>query len=148
MRLLEYLDRRDQRQLERDRISPPRPRDTRQFVGVLFFAGYYFIVYSLLRFDIPGANEPLVRDAMLVLGPVVGAIGQAIFRSDVKDEIATNNTGEAFRATARQAEATIAAANTTPAMDHAAKAAEKVADAAVDQAQEIKEGGLGNVADS
>lgn len=114
MNLLEYLDRAGQRRLERDRISPPRPRDTRQLVGVLFFFGYYLLIFQLLRHVMPASNGPLVRDAMLVLGPVVGAIGQSLFRTDVKDEIAANNTGEAFRGFKASAEATKAAAETTP----------------------------------
>ena len=94
---------------------------------------------------------------MLVLGPVVGAIGQALFRTDVKDEIATQNTGEFARATRTQAEATIAAAATTPAgTDGAGAAADAVADAAHNKASEIKRDaptvsppmrGTGNVAD-
>lgn len=143
MHLLELLDRIGQRRLERYRISPPRPTDTRQFVGVLFFAGYYFIVYTLLKLEIPALNAGLVRDAMLVLGPVVGAIGQALFRTDVKDEIATQNTGEFARASRTQAEATIAAASTTPTMSgaDAALAAATVADAAVGAAEEFRDEG-------
>lgn len=115
MKLLEYLDRAGQRKLERDRLAPPRPRDSRMFVGVLFFSGYYFLVYQLLEHVIPTANAALVRDAMLVLGPVIGAIGQALFRTDVRDEIATNNTGEAFRGFKASAEANKAASESIPA---------------------------------
>jgi hypothetical protein len=114
--LLEFLDRRGERRLERHKLSPPRPIDLRMFVGVLFFAGYYALVFSLRRGPpMGGENATLVKDAMLVLGPVVGMIAQALFRTDVKDEIATQNTGEAFRASRAQAEATKAAAETTPA---------------------------------
>lgn len=115
MKLLEYLDRAGQRKLERDRLAPPRPRDSRMLVGVLFFSGYYLLVYQLLHHIIPAQNAALVRDAMLVLGPVIGAIGQALFRTDVRDEIATNNTGEAFRGFKASAEAAKAASETTPA---------------------------------
>lgn len=86
------------------------PVDYRVLVGVLFFIGYYLLVYALTRAALPAENAPLVRDAMLVLGPVVGAIGQALFRTDKRDEIAANNTGEAFRAQRAQAEATTATA--------------------------------------
>lgn len=116
MKLLDYLDRVGQRRLERHRLSPPRPVDLRMFVGVLFFIGYYALIYFLMRNRIPMDNSKLVGDAMLVLGPVVGMIAQALFRTDVKDEIATQNTGEAFRASRAQAEATKAAAETTPAV--------------------------------
>ena len=140
MDFLTYLDRAGQRRLEHSKLSPPRPRDLRLLVGVLFFAGYYFLVYQLLQHVVPGPNGPLVRDAMLVLGPVVGAIGQALFRTDVKDEIATQNTGEAFRAQRAQAEATKAAADSIPnaANAEAGAAAGAVADAAVDKAAQIK----------
>lgn len=138
MNLLEYLDRAGQRRLERHRISPPRPRDTRMLVGVLFFLGYYVLVYTLLKRVVPAENGPLVRDAMLVLGPVIGAIGQALFRTDVKDELATQNTGEAFRAQRAQAEATKAAADSIPNAGGASEAAGAVAGAAADKASEIQ----------
>ena len=153
MNLIEYLDRAGQRRLERWRIAPPRPRDTRMLVGTLFFAGYYGLVYFLINRVVPAENGPLVRDAVLVLGPVVGAIGSALFRSDVKDEIATSNTGTAFRALGKQADATIAAAAATPPdTAGAALGAERVAEAAVEEAEDVRAhaphlGGSGNVAD-
>lgn len=113
-------------------------------VGVLFFLGYYILVYTLLKRVVPAENGPLVRDAMLVLGPVIGAIGQALFRTDIKDEIATQNTGEAFRANRAAAEATKAAADSIPnaagAGTSAGAAADTVASAAVDAAAEVKAG--------
>lgn len=137
---LEFLDRRDQRKLERDRLAPPRPRDTRQLIGVLFFAGYYALIWRMMSArDIPPDNLTLIKDAMLILGPVIGAIGQALFRTDAKDEMSTQNTGEFARATTRQAEATIAAASTTPTSTAAADAAGQVADAARDKADQIEE---------
>lgn len=138
MKFLDYLDRRDARRLERERISPPRPRDTRMIVGTLFFLGYYVLVFTMLKVVIPAENAPLVRDSLLVLGPVVGAIGSALFRTDVKDEIAATNTGAAFRAVGEQAKATVAAAATTPPGEGAANAADEVADAAADAADRIK----------
>lgn len=137
MKLLDYLDRVGQRRLERYKISPPRPRDTRMMVGVLFFLGYYILVFAMLKTVIPDENAPLVRDAMLVLGPVIGAIGQALFRTDLKDEIATQNTGEAFRANRAASEATKAAADSIPNAGGASEAAGAVAGAAVDKAKEI-----------
>lgn len=139
MRLIEFLDRVGERRLERHRLAPPRPTDTRMLVGVLFFLGYYVLVYTLLKRVVPAENGPLVRDAMLVLGPVIGAIGQALFRSDVRDEIATQNTGEAFRAQRAQAEATKATADSIPnANAGASEAAGAVAEAAVDKASQIQ----------
>lgn len=140
MRLLEFLDRRDERRLERLKLQPHRPFDVRMFVGLGFFVGYYLLVWRLMGRVIPSTNAALVRDAMLVLGPVVGVIAQALFRSDVKDELAAQNTGEAFRASRAQAEATKAAAETTPSTGttDAARAAGQVADAAVAKASDIR----------
>lgn len=139
MNWLEFFDRVGQRRVERLKIAPPRPRDTRMFVGVMFFVGYYLLVYGLMRFTIPQTNAPLVRDALIVLGPVVGAIGQALFRTDVRDEIATSNTGAGYRAMQASAEATKAAAATSPPTgdDSAANAADDVAHAAKDKADEF-----------
>lgn len=137
MEFLEYLDRIGQRRLERFKLFPPRPMDTRMLVGTLFFLGYYILVFTMLKIVIPTENVPLVRDSLLVLGPVVGAIGSALFRTDMKDEMATQNTGEAFRAQRTQAEATIAAAATFPTLNSTNdmnEAAERVADAATDAA--------------
>jgi len=114
MKIYDLLDRIGERRLERYRLSPPRPRDTRMLVGSLFFLGYYILVFTMLKIVVPESNGPLVRDSLLVLGPVVGAIGSALFRTDVKDEIAATNTGAAFRAVGEQAKATVAAAATTP----------------------------------
>lgn len=145
MKLLEYLDRVGQRRLEHARLAPPRPRDTRQLVGVLFFGGYYALIWRFMSAKgIPADNLTLIKDAMLILGPVIGAIGQALFRTDVRDEIATQNTGEAFRANRAAAEATRAAANSIPSAggpgSSPGAAADAVADAAVDAAAEVKAG--------
>ena len=135
---LDYLDRVGERRNERYKISPPRPRDSRLFVGVLFFLGYYILIFTMLKVIIPNENAPLVRDALLVLGPVIGAIGQALFRTDLKDEIATQNTGEAFRANRAASEATKAAADSIPNSGGASEAAGAVAGAAVDKAAQIQ----------
>lgn len=137
---LDYLDRVGQRRLEHARISPPRPRDTRMLVGVLFFFGYYALVWRFMSAKgIPADNIALIKDAMLILGPVIGAIGQALFRTDVRDEIATQNTGEAFRANRAASEAAKAAADSIPnAGNNAGLAAGAVAGAASDKAREIQ----------
>ncbi len=139
MNLLEYLDRAGQRRLERELVYPRRPLNINGLIGVSFLAGYYLMVYALIRLDAPIANEGPVRDAMLVLGPAVGAIIQSLFRSDVKDEIAASNTGSAFRAMGKQAEATKAAAETMPAsVERAAgAAADKVAGEAATAADAV-----------
>lgn len=116
MRFLEFLNAMGERRLERYRISPPRPIDWRMFIGFAFFAGYYVIVFMLINREVPAPNSGLIRDALLVLGPPVGVIVGAMFRTDVKDEIAAQNTGEGFRAIGKQADATKAAAETIPAV--------------------------------
>ena len=94
MNLLEYLDRRDER-----RARNPRPsRDIRQFIGFAFLLGYYIMVWHFTRKALPAENLDLIRDAMLTLGPPVGLIVGAMFRTDRRDEQAAVNTGEAFRA--------------------------------------------------
>ena len=71
--------------------------------------------------------------------PAVGAVVQSLFRSDVRDEIQAQNTGEGFRALRTSVEATVAAV-AAPAgpTDAAAGAADAVADAATDAADRIK----------
>lgn len=101
MTLLEFLDRMGERRANR----PARPlRDIRQFIGFAFLAGYYFMVYKFATSNVPAGNLDLIRDAMLTLGPPVGLIVGAMFRSDAREEQATVNTTEAFR-TIRAAQA-------------------------------------------
>ncbi len=102
MTILEFLD----RWMERRARNQRPPRDIRQFIGFAFLAGYYVMVWQFARSEIPGGNKDLIRDAMLTLGPPVGLIVGAMFRSDAKEERAAENTGRAFeaiRATAAQA---------------------------------------------
>lgn len=94
MKLLEYLDRVGERRAQR----AYRPRDIRQFIGFAFLLGYYVMVWHFSRKALPPENLDLIRDAMLTLGPPVGLIVGAMFRTDVRDEQATLNTGAAFRA--------------------------------------------------
>lgn len=109
MRLLEYLNARDARRMEY-RLQHGRPFDGKLILGALFLLGYYALVGSFAFRDVPAANVGLLRDAMLVLGPPVGAIVNAVWRTDRRDEEQTRNTGEGFRALRAQAEATTAAA--------------------------------------
>lgn len=111
MKLLEYLDRRDERRLRR----PNKPlRDIRQIIGAGFLLGYYVMVWHFANSEIPKANLDLIRDAMLTLGPPVGLIVGAMFRSDARDEQATRNTGEAWKAVRDVANATGAPGNGDP----------------------------------
>lgn len=102
MNFWDYLNKAGERRLK-------RPNDTRILVGALFLAGYYLMVYRFMSANIPNANVPLIRDAMLVLGPPVGAIVAALFRNDIRDEQQTQNTGAAFRAIEAAANANSAA---------------------------------------
>lgn len=138
MNFLDFLDRMGERRLRRALARPPRPTDWKSFAGVFFLGGYYFMVYTFVWRVVPAANVALVRDAMLVLGPAVGAIVQSMFRSDVRDEIQAGNTALGFQAMRSSAEATKAAAEgTPPAIDAKKEGAQQVADAAVDEAANI-----------
>jgi hypothetical protein len=104
--LLELFDRAFQRRHERMLARPIRPpMDFKVFVGLLFLAGYYAMVWRFSGRELPAANLDLIRDAMLTLGPPVGAIVAALFRSDARDAQATANTGEAMRAMGKVADA-------------------------------------------
>lgn len=103
MNIWEYLDERDKRRSARN------PRDIRQFVGFMFLAGYYLTVFQFALREVPGANVDLIRDAMLTLGPPVGVIVAAMFRTDARDEQATRNTGIALDAARKGAQAAQAA---------------------------------------
>lgn len=118
MNLVELIDRIGERRLRRVELrqqNPRRPRDIRQFIGFSFLLGYYVMVWRFidLRASLPEANLSLIRDAMLTLGPPVGLIVGAMFRSDLRDELATENTGAGFRAVTETARAA-ASANTGP----------------------------------
>ena len=97
MTLWEYLDKRAER-------NATRPMDARVIVGALFLFGYFALLTVLCFVAVPAANSELVNDALLVLGPAVGVIVGAMFRSDRRDEQATENTREAFRAMRATAE--------------------------------------------
>lgn len=144
MNILEYLDNMGERRLKRFLHKPYRPTDWKSFIGLATLMGYYFMVYTFIYKLVPEANIPLVRDAMIVIGPVIGAIAQSLFRSDVRDEVQTNNTGEGFKAMRAQAEATKAAAESIPLSGSGIDnpdiqaATEEVAQAAADKAEEFK----------
>ena len=108
MNLLEYLDARHERRMAY-KAQCGRPFDGKLILGALFFVGYYTLVFGFAFRDVPAANVGLLRDAMLVLGPPVGAIVNAIWRTDRRDEEQARNTGDGFRAMKAQAEATKAA---------------------------------------
>lgn len=101
MTFFEFLD----RAFERRAQNPARPRDIRQFIGFAFLAGYYWMVYQFSKQPLPEVNLDLIRDAMLTLGPPVGLIVGAMFRTDAREERATENTGKAFEAVKAAAKA-------------------------------------------
>jgi len=130
--ILEFLDRWDERRLHK----AERPlRDIRQFIGFAFLAGYYWMVYQFSQRALPVENLDLIRDAMLTLGPPVGLIVGAMFRSDARDEQATRNTGIALDAARTGAKAALA--SNTDSTGVFAGAAEETVDAA-DKADAIK----------
>ena len=94
MTLFELLDRMGERRAQRIH----RPRDIRQFIGFAFLAGYYWMVYQFSQRSLPAENIDLVRDAMLTLGPPIGIIIGAMFRTDRADEQRVENTARAFDA--------------------------------------------------
>lgn len=103
MTILEFLDRIGERRARRPyKNSLP---DIRQLIGAAFIFGYYFLVYRFVLTPIPEANKDLIRDAMLTLGPPIGLIVGAMFRSDAKEEQATVNTGKFADALKEQAKA-------------------------------------------
>lgn len=128
MTFLEYLDRIGERRAARP-IRPPR--DIRQLIGAMFLAGYYLLVWQLARQSLPADNVGLIRDAMLTLGPPIGIIIGAMFRSDAREEQQTANTGEALRTIGKVAEAGGTGTGAAQA------AADRTADAAVDEAAAI-----------
>lgn len=102
MTFLEFLDRMGERRANRPHRQP---RDIRQLIGALFLAGYYWMVWQFSQRALPVENLDLIRDAMLTLGPPVGLIVGAMFRSDTLDEQRAQNTSEAFRAVTETAKA-------------------------------------------
>lgn len=114
MNIYELIDRWGKRRHERMMAKPRRPMDVKSFIGLLFLLGYYAMVWQFSKRALPTENLDLIRDAMLTLGPPVGAIVNSLFRSDIRDEIQAGNTREGFRAMGKQADATKAAAEGTP----------------------------------
>lgn len=81
-------------------------------IGALFIAGYYGTIWLLGFVSVPKDNVPLVKDALLQLGPPVGAIIYALFRTDRVDEQRATTTSNAFEAVTAAARA-----GTTPTTD-------------------------------
>lgn len=105
MTILEFLDRIGERRTRRMTARPHRPWDVRAFIGMLFLAGYYWMVWQFSQRALPQENLDLIRDAMLTLGPPVGLIVGSMFRNDIRDQQMTENTGRAFEAVTAAAKA-------------------------------------------
>lgn len=106
--LLELIDRMSERRSRNpNKNSLP---DIRQLIGASFIFGYYYLVYRFVLTPIPAENKDLIRDAMLTLGPPIGLIVGAMFRSDAREDQATKNTGTMIETFKEQAKA----ANTAP----------------------------------
>lgn len=72
--------------------------DARMWIGALFIFGYYAVVVILAFVGVPDKNANLINNAMLQLGPPVGLIIGALFRTDKTDETRAANTGKALDA--------------------------------------------------
>lgn len=72
--------------------------DARMWIGALFIFGYYVIVIVLAFQGVPEKNGNLINNALLQLGPPVGLIIGALFRTDKTDETRAANTGKALDA--------------------------------------------------
>lgn len=79
--------------------------DPRMAIGALFIVGYYGTIWLLGFAALPKDNVPLVKDALLQLGPPVGAIIYALFRTDRVDEQRAATTSDAFQAVTAAARA-------------------------------------------
>lgn len=91
-------------------MTEQRKHDPRTWIGVLFIGGYYAVTITLIFIDTPEKNGNLLNNMMLQLGPPVGMIIGALFRTDRTDEKRAENTGKVMDAMAEQARATQAAA--------------------------------------
>lgn len=87
--------------------------DQRMWLAYLFVAGYFGVIFAVVFIDKPLANGDLVKDWMIVLGPPVGAIVGALFRSDRVDEQRAQNTSDAFAAITATANSTTPPASVT-----------------------------------
>lgn len=68
--------------------------DAKLWIGTTFIVGYYATLWAIGFNKIPAGNIELIKDGMLQLGPPVGIIIGALFRSDKVDEIRATNTGK------------------------------------------------------
>lgn len=89
-------------------------KDPRIILGGGFILFYYASLWVIGFRIMPDANVALIKDAMLQLGPPVGIIIGALFRSDRADELRAENTGKGFDAIAAQVQANNEAATGKP----------------------------------
>lgn len=109
--------------------------DGKIVLAALFVLGYYGLVYRISGDKpIPPANAQLVRDALLVLGPPLGAIFNAIYRTTGAEERQSERRSDEIKTAITTP--TITAAP-DPAPRDAREAADQVAGAAADEADQI-----------
>lgn len=84
--------------------------DGKVVLAAVFIIGYYGLVFGMSSRALPKENIEIVRDAMLTLGPPIGVIVGALFRSTGAEE-----RREALRSTELQAAITAPSATATPA---------------------------------
>jgi hypothetical protein len=80
-------------------------KDPRWIIGGGFIALYYCTLWLLGFIEVSPISREILRDGMLQLGPPVGIIIGALFRTDRTDEVKAENSGAAFRAMEAQAKA-------------------------------------------
>lgn len=71
--------------------------DGKLVLAGIFLLGYYGIVWIAARRDIPAANVQLIRDQLVVLGPVIGLIFGALFRNTAAEERKAANDAQTLQ---------------------------------------------------
>lgn len=84
--------------------------DPKLILGALFIACYYGTLWVIGFRLMPPDNVGLIKDAMLQLGPPIGIIIGALFRTDRLDEKRAETTQTALQG-AREAVAAVTAQN-------------------------------------
>lgn len=94
--------------------------DGKLVLAAIFILGYYALVLSLVfgTRDLSGTKADIVRDAMLTLGPPIGVIIGALFRTTAAEE-----RREALRSTDFQAALTAPASGSADVADDVEKGA-------------------------
>lgn len=60
--------------------------DGKLVIAAIFVLGYFILILRIADRTLPDGNINLIRDALLVLGPAIGVIVGALFRTTAADE--------------------------------------------------------------